>query len=139
MKTFEINGHRIVLYNDVEQMNVVRYHKFNKMCTLESGVGSDMKSVLNKLRGISRHIEDGKPKNALAEVKNLSITLDFTQRMFDPQSMAFSALVSEIDGEQCNDLSDEGLARVSEKIGRIFTKAGLDEEVNGIKKKSKPL
>jgi len=136
MKVLEINGHRIELHDDIEQMNVMRYHKFSKLCAMEAGIGSDMTAVIGKIGTIIRHIENNKPKNAIAELKNMALAMDFTQRMFNPHSMAFSALVCTIDGREYNDLSDEGLKRVSDEIGAIFTKAGLDKEVAEVKKKS---
>lgn len=135
MKEFSVGGHTFEVYDDIEQMNVVRYHKFSKMCALESGIGSDMSAVMGKIGSAIRHINDNKPKNAVADLKNLAITLDFTNRCFDPHSMAFAALVKSMDGKPCEDLSDDGLAKLSGEISRIFTKAGLDKEVLDLKKK----
>lgn len=137
MKEFKAGGHIIEIYDDIEQMNVVRYHKFSKMCILESGIGSGLTAIMDKLASIARHVSNNKPKNALAEIKNLSIALDFTERMFNPHTRAFAALVKAIDGKPCDDLSDDGLQKVSDIVSAAFTKEGLTQEVLEVKKKLK--
>lgn len=50
MKECIINKHNVVLYDSIDELPMLRFHKYNKMLLVDAGVGSD-------LSDFDRHIE----------------------------------------------------------------------------------
>ena len=42
MKTAKIGGHEVELYDGIDTLPVLRFHAFNKMMLIDSGIGSDL-------------------------------------------------------------------------------------------------
>lgn len=118
MKRLKLGKHELSVYDDVETMPVARFHRYNKMLLLDSGIGSDLNDFAAHVEKAKRYLIDG-DKNAIAELDNLLRCVMFIQSELSPRHMAFAALVAEIDGERCDDLSDEGLRRTAQKLGDV--------------------
>ena len=50
MKTVLINNKKVELYDSIEDLPIIRFHKYNKMLLVDAGVGSD-------LADFDRHVE----------------------------------------------------------------------------------
>ena len=50
MKTVQIKGMNVEIYDSIEDLPILRFHKYNKMLLVDAGVGSD-------LADFDRHIE----------------------------------------------------------------------------------
>ena len=42
MKTVQIKGMDVELYNSIEDLPIMRFHKYNKMLLIDAGIGSDL-------------------------------------------------------------------------------------------------
>ena len=42
MKTLKLAGKTIEVYDDIENLPVTRFHKYNKMLLVDAGIGSDI-------------------------------------------------------------------------------------------------
>ena len=130
----KINGKKVELYDSIESMPIVRFHKYNKMLLIDAGIGSD-------LGDFDRHIERaliyirGKDMNKAAnELENLRQNVYFVQSEISPKNIAFAVLVKSIDGKPTNDLSDEALKEVCETLSGA-SKEELTEQTESVKKK----
>ena len=127
--------HTIELYDGVDEMLEVRYHKFNQMMVLAAGVGNSIESIIGKLGTIRQLIDDDRAKDAKVEIINLYQAFYFVQDSIDPRSTAFATLVKSIDGVEYNDMTESGLNKVSEILSGFLTVGQRNETIDSVKKK----
>lgn len=133
MKTVKIGSHTIEMYDNIEQLPVARYHKFNKMMLLASGVGSDMSDIFSHIDKAIRYCRKN-PDDAIKELQNLAQAIELIKNEVSPRHLAFCALVKTIDGELCEDISDDGLQQTLKKLGNS-PQSDLTAATEGVKKK----
>ncbi len=134
MKTVELGKHKVTLYDSIDEIPMKRYHRFNKMMLVDSGIGTDLSDIDKHLNRIKSFIVGKKDDMAIREVENLRTNIYFVTQNLCPRYLAFAALVTEIDGEPMDDLSDEGLQKVVDKLSDI-PMPSLNEEFEDVKKK----
>lgn len=133
MKQVKIAGHDVTMYDSIESLPILRFHKYNKLLLIDAGIGSD-------LSDFDRHIEKvvlqmkSAPEQAATELENLRQNVYFIHSGVNPRHLAFAALVKEIDGQPYDDLSDSGLQRVTELLKDATTKETTDI-LSAVKKK----
>lgn len=116
MVTTKIGRHTVRIYDSIEELPIVRFHKYQKLLLIDAGVGADLAAFDARLEKARRFILDGKPDAAMQELNNLRQAVYFIQQDINPRHAAFAVLVAELDGKPCDDLSDEALARVTEAL-----------------------
>lgn len=134
MRSIKLGEHDIVLYDSIDELPMRRFHRFNKMMLVDSGVGSDLTSVDAHLEKIKAYIATKKPDLALTELDNLRTNLYLTLNNISPKNLAFAALIAEIDGEKVTDISDDGLQKIVDKLEDVAV-AELNQEFDSAKKK----
>lgn len=134
MKEVKIGKHDIVMYDSIEELPMRRFHWFNKMLLIDSGIGSDLSAFDQHLVKARSFILAKKHEQALTELDNLRQNYYFVMEGISPKFMAFSALVVKIDGEEYNELSDDALKKVIEKISDAPMTA-LNQTFEEVKKK----
>lgn len=138
MKTVRINGHKIEIYNSIDELPVRQFHKFNKYMLIDSGIGSSLNDIDTKVSRIGVYLDTDKEKAAL-ELNNLKQLLYFISEEINPQHYAYMTLIYKVDGALITDYSEEGIKRLldifkAEKIGwfsKLFgeVKKKIDEEL----------
>lgn len=123
------------MYDDIETLPVVRFHKYNKMLLLDAGIGSDLSDFAAHVQR-AKHFARKGDDNALTELDNLLQNVMLIQQELSPRHLAFAVLVAEVDGVACGDLSDEGLRRTLERVQDI-SNAELTAELQSAKKKNR--
>lgn len=121
MRTTTINSKVVEIYDDIESLPIKRFHKYNKMLLIDAGVGSDLNDIDAHIAKVIAFIKDNKQDDAVTEMYNLRQSIYFVQSGVSPRLLAFTTLVKSIDGQPCDDLSDNGLMRVYESLGNIPT------------------
>lgn len=116
MKTATIGKHKVELYDSIEDLPITRYHKYNKMLLVDSGLGSDLTDVDSHIEKSIAFIKTGDNDAAIAEMMNMRKAIYFVQMSLSPKHLAFAALVKKIDGKEFNDLSDDGLRKVVDML-----------------------
>ena len=111
MRTIELAGKKVELYDDIEALPIARFHKYNKMLLVEAGIGSDLAGFDTRIEKAIRFSRSKTPQYAATELENLRQSVYFIQNELSPKYLAFAVLVKSIDGNPCNGLSDEGLQR----------------------------
>lgn len=128
-------GHKIELYDGIDEMPMVRYHRYNQLMVIGAGEGTDLSDIRSKIAGISRLIDQNRGADAKVELGNLGMQIAMVAAGIDVKSRAFAALVKSIDGEECDDLTSDGLKRTAERVDKIITKEERDGASNSVKKK----
>ena len=134
MKTAKIAKHNVEYYDSIEDLPIVRFHKYNKMLLVDAGLGSDLTDIDSHVERAIAFIKTQKKEQAIGELLNLRKNVFFVQMNLSPKHLAFAALVKSIDGKECNDLSDDGLRKVVELLSDC-TKGQIDKELEESKKK----
>lgn len=134
MKHVKIAGHEVLLYNSIEELPIVRYHKYNKMLLVDAGLGSDLNAVDGHIERAVRFIKTDQRKEAATELENLRQTIYLIVHGMNPSHLALAVLIAEIDGKACDDISDEGLQRTLKLIGDARVK-DVTAEMEAVKKK----
>ena len=134
MKEVKLGKHKVVLYNSIEELPIVRFHRYNKMLRLDAGLGSDLGAIDGHIERAVRYITNDKRKEAATEMDNIRQTIYMIMQGLSPKHLAFAVLVKEIDGKPCDDVSDEGLQKTLEVLGDVPLKE-MTAEHEAVKKK----
>ena len=134
MQEIKIGNDVIVLYEDIEELPVRNFQKFNKFILVDSGVGSDVAAINNRIARTSGFIKAKKEKEAYAELENLRKSMFLVAEEISPEHLSFTCLISKINGKSFEWKSDADLERTSKALGDI--KIGLVRRIlNTFKKK----
>ena len=109
MKNVPIKGMNVELYDSIEDLPIMRFHKYNKMLLVDAGVGSDLSDFDRHIEKVIRYLNSPTPNMATVELENMRQNIYFIQSEVSPRHLAFAVLVKSINGKPRNDLSDDGL------------------------------
>lgn len=112
-----INKHKVRLFDSIDELPIVRFHKYQKMLMIDAGIGADLASFDRHIEKMRRYMAKGQTDNATTEMQNLRQCVYLIQSEISPKHRAFAVLVESIDGKLCDDLSDSGLEGVLAKLG----------------------
>lgn len=119
MVTAKIGRHTVEYYDAIDELPIVRFHKYQKLLLVDAGVGSDINAFDQRIEKARRFIVAGKPEQAQQELENLRQCVYLIQSGLSPKHRAFAALVTKIDGKECTDIGDDALARVTEILNDV--------------------
>ena len=134
MKTIKIGKHTVEMYESIEDLPIVRFHKYNKMLLVDAGLGSDLADIDSHIEKTIAFMRMNKQDSAIAELMNMRKAVFFVQMNLSPKHLAFAALIHAIDGKETNDLSDDGLKKVCELLSDT-PKTDIDTKIAESKKK----
>jgi hypothetical protein len=134
MKTTKIGERAVVLYDSIDELPMLRFHKYNKMLLVDAGIGSDLQDFDTHIEKAIRYARSKTPELAAIELDNMRQNVYFIQTGISPKHLAFAVLVKSIDGEPYNDLSDDGLQKVVDMFGDVPVKE-LTAQMEAVKKK----
>lgn len=109
MVTVQIGKHTVEMYDGIDELPIVRFHKYQKLLLVDSGIGSDIASFDQRIEKTRRFLMAGKPDKAQQELENLRQCVFMIQNGLSPKHRAFAALVAKLDGRECTDISDDAL------------------------------
>lgn len=140
MRTIQIGKHRVELFDSIDELPIVRFHKFNKYTLVDAGIGSDLNDIDNNLLRVVRHIDRSELDKAKIQVQNLRQSLFNISQGLNIKHLSFMILVYKIDGKEVFDISDENLKKIQKKfqcantgfINKILesVKKKLEDELN---------
>jgi len=133
MITKEINKKQVRLYDSIDELPITRFHKYNKLLLIDSGIGSDLSDIDSHIERLYRYIKHDS-KEAIQELQNMRQSLYMVNQEISPKFLAFAALVESIDGVKNDDLSDEGMRKTLE-ILKEASNGVISELVDTLKKK----
>lgn len=134
MVTVKIGKHTVEMYDAIDELPIVRFHKYQKLLLVDAGVGADIVAFDQRIEKTRRFLMDGKPEMAQQELENIRQCIFLIQSGINPKHRAFAALVKKIDGEECNDISDDALERITEILNDAPV-SELTDQLESVKKK----
>lgn len=134
MKTTKIGELTVEIYDAIDELPMLRFHKYNKMLLVDSGIGSDLADFDAHIEKAMRYAKSKTPELVVTELDNLRQNVYFIQSGISPRHLAFAVLVKSIDGEPCNDLSDDALQKIVDKFADIPINE-LTAQMDTVKKK----
>lgn len=135
MVTVKIGKHTVEMYDTIEELPIVRFHKYQKLLLIDAGVGADITAFDTRLEKARRFLMDGKTEKAQQELENLRQAVYLIQTEINPKHRAFAVLVTKIDGRDCNDLSDVALTELLNTLQDAPEKE-LTAQLEAVKKKN---
>lgn len=115
MKT-KVGKHTIEVADSIDTLSVRRYQAYTRMLLVDAGIGGDLAAYDTHLQKVQAFLRIGDTENAVKELENTRQCVFMMQEALSPRLLAFAALVTEVDGKQTDDLSDEGLRAVAEML-----------------------
>lgn len=112
-----INGHTLKIYDSIDDLPISNFQKYNRLLLIDSGVGSNLEDIDLHISKILKYINTDKIL-AVQELQNMRQALYFVNQNVSPKYLAFAALIYEVDGEKVNDLTDDGLKALLDKINK---------------------
>ena len=134
MRNVELNGHKVQVYDSIDDLPMVRFHRYNKMLLVDAGVGAEMSDFDAHIERAVRYFRKGDNDNGAKELDNLRQCVYLIISEQGIRDLSFACLVKSIDGEPCDDLSEEGLTKVLHTLGGA-TRKELTEALDSVKKK----
>ena len=114
MVAVKIGKHTVEMYDSIDELPIVRFHKYQKLLLIDSGVGADITSFDQHIEKTRRFLIAGKPEQAQKELENIRQCVYLIQSSINPRHRAFAALVTKIDGKDFGDCSDDTLDKITE-------------------------
>lgn len=134
MVTVKIGKHTVEMYDTIEELPIVRFHKYQKLLLIDAGIGADINAFDQRIEKTRRFLMDGKTDKAQQELENLRQSVFLIQSEINPKHRAFAALVAKLDGVECGDVSDDGLAKLTETLNDA-PESELTAQLDAVKKK----
>ena len=134
MVTVKIGKHTVEMYDTIEELPIVRFHKYQKLLLIDAGIGADINAFDQRIEKTRRFLMDGKTDKAQQELENLRQSVFLIQSGINPKHRAFAALVAKLDGVECGDVSDDGLAKLTETLNDA-PESELTAKLDAVKKK----
>lgn len=134
MKQVQLNGHSVRIFDSIDELPIVRFHKYNRMILVDAGIGSDISDFDAHIERVVRYIRKGDNDSAAKELDNLRQNVYMIMQGQSVNDLSFACLVESIDGDACEDLSPEGLQKIVDTLGGV-TRKGLADAYQSAKKK----
>ena len=93
MRKIVLAKHKVELYDSIDELPIVRFHKYNKMLLIDAGVGSDLSDWDAHMEKVVRYCRLNQPDKAEKEIGNIRQNIYFIQSEISPKHLAFAALV----------------------------------------------
>lgn len=119
MKNLIVNKKVVRVYDSIDEMPIVNFQKYNKYLLIDSGIGSDTDDIDAHITRVAKFIKSNNVKKALQELQNMRQNMYMVNNEISPRYLAFAALIHSIDGEEVNDLSDDGLKNILARLKEI--------------------
>lgn len=119
MNTVSIGGVEVEIYDSIDELPIARFHKYNKMLLIDAGIGSDLADFDRHAAKVAQYLKAGDTASAAKEVANMRQNVHMVQQGLSPRHLAFAALVKSVDGEPCDDISDDGLRRTCGRLSAL--------------------
>jgi hypothetical protein len=134
MKEVELAGHKVVLFDSIDELPIARFHKYNRYLLVDAGVGSEISDFDNHIERVVRYIRNKDNDSAGKELENLRQNVFMVLSEQNIKHLSFACLIKTIDGKENDDLSPDGLANVLELLSDT-PRGDIQENLSSVKKK----
>ena len=134
MVTVKIGKHTVEMYDAIDELSIVRFHKYQKLLLVDAGIGADITAFDQRIEKTRRFLMDGNADEAKKELSNLRNCVWMIQNGVNPRNRAFAALVAKIDGRECSDMADDALEKILDTLKDAPIK-DVTAQLEAVKKK----
>lgn len=134
MVTVKIGKHTVEMYDAIDELPIVRFHKYQKLLLVDAGIGADITAFDQRIEKTRRFLMDGNTDEAKKELSNLRNCVWMIQNGVNPRNRAFAALVAKIDGRECSDMADDALEKILDTLKDAPIK-DVTAQLEAVKKK----
>ena len=134
MVTVKIGKHTVEMYDAIDELPIVRFHKYQKLLLVDAGIGADITAFDQRIEKTRRFLMDGNADEAKKELSNLRKCVWMIQNGVNPRNRAFAALVAKIDGRECSDMADDALEKILDTLKDAPIK-DVTAQLEAVKKK----
>lgn len=134
MRKIAIGTHVVEIYDAIDELPIVRFHKYQKYLLVDSGIGATIQDFDKRIEKMRRYCMKQDSEKTQKELENLRQCVFMIQNGLSPRHLAFACLVFSIDGTQCVDISDDALTKIVETFANAPVK-DLTDQLDSVKKK----
>lgn len=134
MITIKAGDNDIELFGSIKELPVKRYKVMQQYLLQDSGIGSDIEAIDERMTRLVTFMEAAKHDEAKEELANLRYTFFSAISGLDFKTKAFACLVSKVNGKPAEDLSSDGLNKIAELFDNISVEE-MEKHWELIKKK----
>ena len=98
MKEVKLGKHKVMLYNSIDELPIVRFHRYNKCLLVDAGLGSDLNAVDGHIERAVRFINGDHRKEAATEMENIRQTIYLILQGMNPRKACQAGLLSQFPG-----------------------------------------
>ena len=115
----KIGKHTVQYYDSIDELPIVRFHKYQKFLLVDSGIGGDINSFDARLERTRLYLTQGKMDEADKELRNMRQSIYLIQQGINPKHRAFATLVTRIDDERFDTITDDVVERICAKLSDV--------------------
>lgn len=137
MQKLKFNGHVIECFDSIQDVDIIRYQKFNLNLLIDAGIGSDLNSIGQRVGAVKKLMATDQ-KKANIELDNMFQSIAFVMKKLSPKYRAFVCTIKSIDGYEIKteDLTESGIDEIIQQLGKKrLSFSLLNDVVFSIKKK----
>jgi len=136
MESIKFGQHEVVLYDDIEEMPIRVFQKFNEYLLQDAEIGNKMSDVDRHFRRLDKYLMEKDFEKALQERKNLHQAVWNSIMMLDHSSLAFAAIIKTVDGVEVQERDIDSSQALLDKLSDWgLTYHAVSEVAEAIKKK----
>lgn len=133
MKEVKIGKHIVELYENIEELPITRFHKFNKFMLIDANIGATTTDIDKHLQKIVLLINAKRYDDANTELQNMRQNIAFCFQNINPTCLAFATFIRKLDGRIIEDITDSALQKIVDEISDA-TISDIKNEVAAQKK-----
>ena len=134
MVTAKIGKHMVQMYDGIDELPIVRFHKYQKLLLVDSGIGADIAAFDQRMEKTRRFLMAGKSEQAQKELANMRQCVWLIQQGINPKHRAFAVLVKSIDGRDFEPTTDDVVDAILEILNDVPINE-LTDRLDSVKKK----
>lgn len=137
MKIIEFNGHKLEMFDSIQELNIVRFQKYNMNVMIDAGIGGDLNGFRDRANTVKRLMKSDVEK-ADKEMDNFVNSVYMIMSGTNPELNSFVVLINKINGRivSNDDLSEDGIKELQKELGQKGLKMDLVRIfLNWVKKK----
>lgn len=134
----EVKGHKIEVFDNIQDMGILRFQKFNKYQMMANEVGHTFEDYDERTSKSLSFLDKGMVAEAIQEISNRRLTVFNAYNENMPKGRAFAVMVKRIDDKYYKGINPDDLDEILvhlERIGLGHIKSM--ETLTQVKKKSK--
>lgn len=137
MNKLEFNGHKLEMFDSIQELPIYRFQLYNLNLMLDAGIGSDINDFDSRCNNVRRLMVKDQ-EAASRELHNMQQLIRFFMSNTSPKIRSFVVLIHKIDGVEVkeSELTDEGISDIIKKLSeKGFARKLLDSFLDAVKKK----